>query len=553
MQSNSKNPTEAHGDLKRSTSVRVVGGLTSLAGLSTRDHLVAMALIGILTAGITACSGTSKDASPAQAETPSAAPVSASQVAAPAPAAPASPPGLQKPLKIEPVKGFVGDSFTIVAPDLPQGQTMEFQWVTWDGGYDTQAVANSVQFQERTFKQNRISLGRAQSDAQGWVSATFTVPEDFGEVHDIYGVVDGMDVARGGFRIFRNSAISPAEGPLGTPITITVNGLGWKPFESTASVRYDNGYTGFVSAVTTKGSATFQIRAAGAVGPHIIQLTAASPGVPFLNNQQSGTAHIPYMDLQLTFNVTEDKGLPPDIIQWPEADRVSRDGVAVPKTRLLSGISASLEPASGPTLTRSILRASGLPAESEVEIFWVPGQASDSQGIRSLGQISLGKAVSSGDGSLSAPVTIPDDWGGWQLVKLAQGSKMLAEVPFYVEQSLVGVTPKKVKAGETFSVEIKGGGWTELDKGVAVTYDNSYIGYACAATSSGDITMNLVATGAPGTHLIDLYPMIYRHKGTHTPEDWNFELPQLTALWDHPGLALGYRLPAFRLAIEVTP
>ena len=497
---------------------------------------------------LAACNGTAKDISSAPAVTTAPPPSLASQEVAPAPIAVSVP---QKLLRVEPVKGFVGDSFTITAEGLQAGQEIEFQWASWEGNYMTQALANSVQFQERTYEQKRVPLGRALPDAQGRVSTKFTVPEDFGEVHDIYAVAEGTDVARGGFRVLRSASIHPTEGPVGTPIYITVKGLGWKPFESTMALRYDNTYTGFISAVSTKGAAAFQIRAAGPAGNHIIQLTAASPGLPFLNNQQSGTAHIPYMDLRLPFTVTEDRGLPAEVVQWPEAPLVIRDGSAIPKAKTQPGISASLDPAAGPTRSRTVLRASGLPPNAEVEIHWVAGLDSDSRGLQSLAEIPVQKSSTGGDGSLSAAFEVPNEWGGWQLVKLTQGRNVLAEVPFYIEWSLVGVTPKRVKAGESFAVQIKGGGWTELDKGIAVTYDNSYIGYACSATSSGDITIGLAATGGPGSHLIDLYPMIYRHKGTHEPEYWNFELPQLTALQDHPGLALGYRLPVFRLAIEI--
>ncbi|MBI3979098.1 MAG: hypothetical protein HY331_13015, partial [Chloroflexi bacterium] len=127
--------------------------------------------------------------------------------------------------------------------------------------------------------------------------------------------------------------------------------------------------------------------------------------------------------------------------------------------------------------------------------------------------------------------------------------KILVEVPFFVERSLVGVTPTRVKAGEKFKVQLKGVGWTEIDNGVAITYDNAYIGYACGFNSNGDVTVDLVATGGPGTHLIDLYPMIYQ--GGHGKYPWQYNMPMLTFAQDHPGLALGYRLPTFRLAIEV--
>lgn len=114
--------------------------------------------------------------------------------------------------------------------------------------------------------------------------------------------------------------------------------------------------------------------------------------------------------------------------------------------------------------------------------------------------------------------------------------------------SLVAVTPTRVKVGEQFRINIKGGGWTELDNAYTVLYDNSFIGFECAFNSNGDVTINLTASGQPGVHLIDMYPTIYQG---HGKPPWLYDTPQLTALQDHPGLSLGYRLPIFRMAIEV--
>lgn len=121
-------------------------------------------------------------------------------------------------------------------------------------------------------------------------------------------------------------------------------------------------------------------------------------------------------------------------------------------------------------------------------------------------------------------------------------------MPYRIEHSLVDVTPKRVRAGETFTVHLKGVGWTELDNAFAVTYDNAYAGYACGFNSNGDIQLTLVATGEPGTHRVDLYPMLYQG---HGKPPWAYQVPMLTFARDHPGLALGYRLPAVRAAIEV--
>jgi hypothetical protein len=165
-----------------------------------------------------------------------------------------------------------------------------------------------------------------------------------------------------------------------------------------------------------------------------------------------------------------------------------------------------------------------------------------------LDNIPLGEATTKPDGSLRTAIQVPDDLGGWHAVKLVARDRVLLELPYYVEQSLVAVTPSRVKVGEPFTIQMKGIGWTELDNTVAVTYDTAVIGYACGFNSNGDVTINLIATGDPGTHLIDLYPAIYKGKD-RVP--WNYQTPFLTFARDFPALARGYRLPAYRLAIEI--
>ena len=114
-------------------------------------------------------------------------------------------------------------------------------------------------------------------------------------------------------------------------------------------------------------------------------------------------------------------------------------------------------------------------------------------------------------GSLATKITIPDGLGGWHVVQLVQKGHIIAQVPFYVEESIVGrgVSSVVVKEGQSFTIHLQGVGWTQLDNTVTVDYDNSYIGYGCGFNSNGDVLLHLNATGGPGTHLIDLYPMLY--------------------------------------------
>jgi len=473
------------------------------------------------------------------------------------PSAPAAP---LKLLKVEPVKGYVGDSFTVTGDGLPPSKKVEFFWSTAEAIYATKVMADNVEYHERKYDEKRVAFGNALVDAQGRVSAKFAAPEDFGEVHDLYAVIDGQDAARGGFRILRSATITPAEGPVGTPISVTVKGLGWRGFEQFMALRYDNKYTGEISAVTTRGTAVLQIRAAGPPGKHIIQLnnsTAYAPGA-YLNTQQSPQDYIyAHLDnkqeFRFVFNVTKDAGPPPDALQWPDSDRVARLSSHAPRTtvslKAASSSVATLNPVSGPILSQTTLRTTGLPPNTQVGLFFVTarGNRMGPSGWN-LESVPLLNATTKSDGSLSTTIQIPDDLGGWHVVKIVTRDRVLSEVPFYVEQSLATVTPKRVKVGDAFTIQIKGVGWTELDNTLAVSYDNAVLGYACGFNSNGDVTINLVASGQPGTHLIDLYPAIYKGRD-RVP--WNYQTPFLTYARDFPALAHGYRLPAYRLAIEV--
>jgi len=163
-----------------------------------------------------------------------------------------------------------------------------------------------------------------------------------------------------------------------------------------------------------------------------------------------------------------------------------------------------------------------------------------------------GEAVMPSGGSLKTKITVPEGLGGWHALQVTQGGQVKAQVPFYVKRSVVGngVSSLVLKEGQPFTVHLKGLGWTQLDNTIAVDYDNSYIGYGCGFNSNGDTVMNLVATGGPGTHLIDMYPLLYNSQPAYANTPYGV-VPMLTFARDLPGLALGYQLPAIRLAITV--
>lgn len=458
-----------------------------------------------------------------------------------------------KALKVAPEQGLVGTNITVSGEGLPANQTVELSWSTVDGSYDMKPMAETIEYYDRKFTPKRVPFGTAKTDADGKFTTTLTIPEDYGETHDIIAAVGGQDVAKGGFTIFRNVTISSTEGTVGSNITLDVKGLGHTAYSNTLGVLYDNNYVGFISAVTTRGSAKAQIRASGPPGKHIIRVTNSSAAVPYMNTQQSPVKLNP--EFRFDYTVTGDNGPAKATLEFPDPGRIS---TANPATRTTASTTpsvgaaqVSLSSSSGPILSKVTVNASGLPAGANIDLIWVSAKGNRlSPSGWNLTQNPLWKATTDKDGKLTTDITIPDDLGGWHSIRLVQGEKPLVETGYYIERSIVAVTPSTVKAGEQFTVQIKGVGWTELDNTVTVSYDNSYMGYACGFNSQGDVTLNLVAYGAPGTHLIDLYPTIFLG---HGKGPWDYDIPQLSFAQDHPSLSLGYKPSAVHAAITVVP
>jgi hypothetical protein len=460
-------------------------------------------------------------------------------------------------LQVAPESGPVGTPITISGTAQPNAP-VQLDWLTWDGSYQTETTAETVAYKQRTFADKRVTIASVVADGQGRFSGEFTVPEDYGHLHDVRAVVDGQDVARGAFEILLSATATPTTGPIGTPIHLRVTGLNPNLFSgSTLAVRYDNAYTGVLTAATTNGTAEAIIRASGSVGDHAIFIGAGT--VPsYLNISQSPYAflysHLPDGEgFKFTFTTTADNGAPANTLEWPPADAVHSLAPDDPRTTFeplaSSSGTAALQPSSGPVLTETHLTASGLQPDKDVTLVWMTARGnrvSDSGWDVVSGTVGTGHT--NAQGGLAADVNIPDDLGGWHMLKLVQDQAVMTQTPFFVERSLVSVEPAQPKAGDTVVVHAKGLGWTELDNGFAVTYDNAFVGYACGFNSNGDVTMPLVATGGPGTHLIDLYPMVYNGQD-RKPWYW---APVLTFARDFPALGLGYRLPAYRLAISVS-
>ena len=467
-------------------------------------------------------------------------------------AAPAATMGL---LATKPDVAVAGTKFTVSGTGLPANKDVSIVWGTANVTWVVDARPDSVDYLGRQASNVQVVLGTAKTDASGSFTSALTAPKDFGGIHNIYAVIDGVQVAKGGFLVARSATISPKSGPIGTMITVTYHGLGSSLYEGGASLLYDNKYTGALMANWTRGTAVTHIRASGAPGRHTIEVADAIT-FKYLNIQQSP---IPWgTGVELSFTVTKDAGRPAPRIDWPANVTPTLDAKTTLQLNGLASASAAtvqLASSAGAVNTKVDLTAGGLTPNAPVDLEWstvVGSRVNCSGTCWSFVSVPLGNATTKADGSLASAITVPDGLGGWHVVQLLQDGKVKAQVPYYVKRSIdgKGVSSLTLHEGQRFTVHLKGLGWTQLDNTIAVDYDNSYVGYGCGFNSNGDTVMNLIATGGPGTHLIDMYPLLYTQQPSYANTPYGM-IPVLTYAQDAPGLALGYQLPAIRLAITI--
>ncbi len=460
-------------------------------------------------------------------------------------------------LKASPDIAVSGTKTTISGAGLPANKEVTLTWSTATIDWVLDARPDSVDYLGRKATNFPVLLTKAQTDATGAFSVTLAAPQDWGGLHDIYAVVDGVQVAKGGFLVARHATMTPKRGPIGTPITITYSGLGSRLYEGSVALNYDNKFSGQLTANWSRGVAVAHIRASGPAGRHVIYLDD-SVTFGYMNIPQSPNPWA--VSKKFIFTVTKDTGRPAARVDWPmnlaPTMSPSTTLAAVKSTAGTTAATASLSSTSGKILSKVDITAGGLTPNVPVTLQWatVVGNRVNCTGTCwAFSTIPLGTATAAADGTLKTNITVPDGLGGWHAVQLVQGGVTMAQVSYFVKRSFASSQPVSdltLRQGQHFTIHLKGVGWTQLDNTIAVDYDNGYVGYGCGFNSQGDVLLDMVASGEPGTHLIDMYPLLYTQSPSYANTPYGM-IPMLSYASDLPGLALGYQLPAMRLAITV--
>ena len=433
-------------------------------------------------------------------------------------------------MTLSPDRGPVGARVAVRAEGLPPDQTFQLVWRTVKGRWKVDRAS----YKGRAFTPVGYRIAELRSDASGKLTASFNAPEDFGFGHDVVLQQGERLFTQANFNIAMTLDISPKSGPVGTMITVDVKGIGWKYLQNSWMLMYDNKLTGWISSVTTGGSARFTIPATGHVGTQVLEVQHGAFTFPYRNMQQSPQPDRP--TFKTTFRITPGAPvLPPPLSQQLQKSvrRIEPNNGRLKISRRFSTVQTPL-----------VVRAEGLQPGKTYKLNWstVTGNRVSGSGWETS-QAPVASAIANAEGKIAFHFKTPDDLGGEHELSLRDGEKRLT-TSHWIAPSANPLNVARGPAGTKFRMHLKGVGWSETANIYTIVYDNAYIGYSCGFNSQGDVEIFLHASGAPGWHFIDLYPAIYKGK-ERVPR--NFRLPQLTYADDHPG----EDLPRFRYAFEI--
>lgn len=445
-------------------------------------------------------------------------------------------------MRLTPVSGPVGTLVRVEGEGLPPGEEFELVWESYEARWKVEQRdgIDWNAFQGIRFRERAERLARLRTDEEGTFRTTFRVPEDYGGVHDLY-LVDperGRTVNKAGFRVDASAELSPPAGPPGTSILVTVRGLHpAHPIEGWYQLYYDNQLVGFLTAVTTRGTARVEIPAVGEPGTHLIAIENAPFSAPFLELEVSPYHHL--KTFHLPFELTDGEPVLPPPVREQLLPEVPGEA---PSARR-SGPQIWTDYSEFAVHTAFTIYGRGFPPRAPVQLVWYD-VAGDRVSETRPGQ--FGTGFSEMPRALTTVET--DDQGGFQIRVVPESpqggphaiaahidGQPRARTYVRVGKRVLRMHPRSGPVGTPITVEVEGVGWTEHENLIAVTYDNSYVGYGCGNDLLGRVVLKLRATGRAGLHYIDLYPAFYRNQNFSDGVEMPFLYQRPILTWrDHP-------------------
>ena len=164
---------------------------------------------------------------------------------------------------ITPTQGPVETRATLRGEGFPAGRQLQLVWQTYVGS----------RVSGEGYGPSERPLGAIAVGGDGRIEAPVTIPDDLGGLHGIE-LRDGDRMLARLFFVIETSiaSITPTSGPVGTPVTIHLKGVGWTEYDNIYVATYDNAYMGYACGFNTAGDVVINFTATGTPGEHIIDL-----------------------------------------------------------------------------------------------------------------------------------------------------------------------------------------------------------------------------------------------------------------------------------------
>ncbi len=169
-----------------------------------------------------------------------------------------------------------------------------------------------------------------------------------------------------------------------------------------------------------------------------------------------------------------------------------------------------LSPTEGPPGTLVTVSGRGFQPGASVNLLWhtMEGNRVSGSGFVEVNQ-TIGEGLADSAGVISTSFQVPYDLGGPpHKIDAIVGGQSLAHAMFTLTRK-AWISPTTGPEGAIITFNMVGGGWTQFDNNVAITYDNAFMGFACSFNTGGNITVYLQAYGGVGPHTIIVYPALY--------------------------------------------
>jgi hypothetical protein len=271
----------------------------------------------------------------------------------------------------------------------------------------------------------------------------------------------------------------------------------------------------------------------------IIALIAVAGVGLFMTQQQAATGQ----STSTTQSSTAPKSPGAEVTFAPVATAF-RPYIAIPVlSTATTGPRISVTPTIASVGDNITVTGAGFTPSAQLPLTWSTRQGSNLLGYKLVNK-PLRNVTTGADGSFSFTMKVPPDLGGYHFI--AAGTLTThSNGTLFIQRSAV-LSTTQGPAGTQIQVIMHGVGWDFNTNIVTVDYDNSYMGFACGFNSGGNVTVTIVASGAPGIHTIDVYPSVWWGPSDFASQQViEYRYPLLTPQ-DHPEL-----MPSFHFTFLI--